>query len=325
MKKTIKVLFASLASIALTLGIASTAQAAGTRALAPNNVLYALDGAGGGTYGTLNRIDPMTATATVVGSRGSAANYDFPYQAAFNPADGLIYWSGATSDGERLMRANPRTGASTFVAEFKENGVSVVVNAIAISSTGAAYGTSNNKLYSLNLSTGAVTQVGSTLPRSTFYSFAFNPADSQFYAMSNDSNGGLYRIDVTSGTATQLIATGSLPDMGAGTGANARRWYSMAFDKNGSLWAVNRNGDIISSVVTGNNAADFASNLEIVGTPGSTGTNSLAITYPTSSESGGSLANTGTQEGLIQALSVTSGLVIVAGATLMMFVRRRNS
>lgn len=324
MKRLIKLAAASAAALALVFGSTSIAQAVATRALAAGNVLYGLDGAGAGTHGTLHNINPLTGATTVVGSRGGAGTYDFAYQAAYNPVDGQIYWSGVVSDGEHLWKTNPATGAATQVADFTENGTSTVINALAIGSDGRAYGTSTNKLYSVNLSTGALTLITNALPNDQFYAFAFNPRDEKFYAISNRNNLGLHEINVTTGVATQLLAMSSFPDLGLGTGPNARRVYSMTFDQNGSVWLINQNGDVVSNVVTGTSAADFVTGVQIAGTPGASGTNSLVITYPASNGSSGNLANTGTLDGLQAMLAGVSALAIAVGASLTAYSRRRS-
>ena len=325
MKKIIKVAAATFAALALVLGTSNMAQAVATRAIATGNTLYGLDGSGSGAYGTLYNLNPLTAAATAVGSRGGAGTYDYAYQGAFNLADGQIYWSGVVNDGETLWKSNPSTGAATRIAEFKENGTNVVINALAIDASGHAFGTSNFKLYSVNLSTAALTLVTSALPKDRFYSFAFNPSDSKFYGISVANGGGLYEMNVSDGSVTQLIAMTSFPDLGAGTGANARKVYSIAFDQNGSLWGINQNGDVFSDVVTGTNAADFMTGVQVLGTPGSSATNSLAVTYPApSSGTGGGLANTGTADGLLNALATGAALAIALGATLTVYGRRRT-
>jgi hypothetical protein len=324
LKRLFKASAAVFAALALVIGSANIAQAVATRTLATGNVLYGLDGAGSGTYGTLHSIDPLTGATSVVGSRGGSGSYDFAYQSAFNPVDGQIYWSGAVTDGEHLWKTNPSTGAASLVAEFKENGTNTVINSLAIDASGNAYGFSNYKFYSINLATAALTLINGSMPKDSFYSFAYNPSDSKFYAMSIANTGGLFEVDVTNGTATQLIAMSNFPDLGAGTGANARRMYSMTFDKNGSMWGINQNGDVFSAVITGASAADFMTSVEVSGTPGSTATNSLAVTYPASSESEGGLANTGTQDGVQVALATGAALAIAIGATLTVYGRRRT-
>jgi hypothetical protein len=325
LKRLFKASAAVFAALALVIGTANIAQAVATRTLAAGNVLYGLDGAGAGTHGTLYNIDPLTGAVTTVGSRGGAGTYDYAYQGAFNPVDGQIYWSGSVSDGEHLWKTNPSTGAATLVATFTENGSNTTINALAIGADGRAFGTSQSKLFSVNLTTGALTRITASLPIDMFYAFAFNPADSRFYAVANnDANGGLFTFDVTNGTATRLIPMANFPNLGAGTGANARRLYSIAFDKNGSLWGTNQNGEIISNVVTGASAADFITGAQVAGLPGSTWANGLAITYPASNGSEESLANTGTEDGVQVALATGAALAIAIGSTLTVYGRRRN-
>jgi hypothetical protein len=325
LKRLFKASAAVFAALALVIGSANIAQAVATRTLATGNVLYGLDGAGAGTHGTLYNIDPLTGAVTTVGSRGGAGTYDYPYQGAYNPVDGQIYWSGAVSDGEHLWKTNPTTGTATLVANFTENGANATVNALAIGSDGHAFGTSGYKLFSVNLTTGVLTRITASLPNEMFYAFAYNPADSLFYAVANDDlNGGLFTVDVTDGTTSRLIPMANFPNLGAGTGPNARRLYSIAFDKNGSLWGTNQNGEIISNVVTGSNAADFITGAQVAGLPGSTWASGLAITYPTSNGSEESLANTGTQDGVQAALATGAALAITIGATLTFYARRRT-
>lgn len=313
-------------TVALLTVSAGVANAVATRNLAAGNTLYAFDGSGSSAYGTLLRIDALTGSATAVGTRGSESSYNYPYQAAYNPQNDSIYWIGVVSDGEILMKANPTTGQSVQIGEFKEGGTNVTVNSMAISSAGAAFGIAGNKLYSINLSNATLTLVGSSLPYEAFYAFAYNPKDSKFYAVSTALGAGLYEINVSTGAATLVLATTSFPDLGAGTGANARRLYSIAFDQDGSMWGINQNGDVISNVITGVNAADFVTGAQVAGTPGSTSANGLAIRYTLADEnSGESLANTGANSDQALILSISATGALLAGASLVFFARRRTN
>ena len=327
MKTSIKKIASVVLAAALLSITATNASAVGTREIASGNTLFALSGENSSKYGQLLTLNPQTAAPTEVGTRGSASNYGFAYQAAYNPVNKSIYWlskdfnNGIPND---LMKANPTTGQSVIVGPLTLNGNQIDVQSMAIGANGSAYGLSDNTLYSVNLNTGALTVISSSLPADRWYSFAYNPADHKFYAVTNNANGGLVEINVTDGTVTGLIPFSNFPNLGAGTSTSAKRTFSIAFDQNGSLWGINLDGDIFTTLVTGANNADFVTGIQVVGTPGTTATNGITIAYNYAAGSN-ELANTGTNPATINSFGAAALLALIAGGSLLFLARRKNS
>ena len=327
----------SLIALLVTLGLVAAplaASAVGTRTLAANNKLFGFDGLGSGTYGNLSQLNELDGGNTTIGTRGTFSPNGFPYQASFDATSGSIYWINSDFQNaipNYLMKANTTTGISTLVGEFKDGATATPIDSMAIGPNGDAFAFSEGKFYSIDKATGALTLINASTGQTRFYSFAYNPADQNFWAISNDNDGGFYTVNVATGAVTLQLAIGSFPNLGAGTSAGAKRVYSIAFDQNGSVWGVNGNGDLFSSVVTGTNAADFVTGIQLVGAPGQTATNSIAISYPVSNGSNngsgnsGGLANTGTDPSRIFNLTFGAFAFLLVGAGLLVVSRTRRS
>ena len=320
-------------AIAIAVGLIAAplaASATGTRTLATDNKLYGFDGAGNGTFGNLSQLNELNGGNTAIGTRGTYSPTGFPYQPAFDATDSSIYWINSDFQNaipNYLMKANITTGVSTPIGEFKDGATATPIDSMAIAPTGEAYAFSEGQFYSINKTSGALTQINASTGQTRFYSFAYNPADQNFWAISNDTDGGLYTVNVSTGVVTLQLAIANFPNLGAGTSAGAKRVFSMAFDQNGSVWGVNLNGDLFSSVVTGTNAADFVTGIQVVGTPGQTATNAIAISYPVSNETSnntGGLANTGTDSSNLLALTAFALAALLVGAGLIAVARNRK-
>lgn len=318
----------------LTLAVLSTgtAQAVGTRSLATNNVLYGFDGAQQSSWGTLSRLNPTTGAATTVGSRGTYSPFGFPYQPAFDPTSGAIYWINSDFNNATpnyLMKANTETGQSILIGEFLAGSTATAIDSLVITPAGLMYGFADRALYSVNKTTGALTLITSSLELGRIYSAAYNPADQKVYIISNENGAGLATVELTTGAMTPVLPFSSFPNLGAGTSDQSKRTYSMTFDQSGNMWAINLNGDLISSAITTSSTAgtEFVDNFELVGTPGATMTTAVVIGYPVSggNDGGSELANTGTEEALTtQALAVATSTVALGIAMMLLQRRRKN-
>lgn len=127
-----------------------------------DSFVYAISGADG-DIGYLYKLNPNTgALIATVGSTG----YAYTTGLAINPTNGLLYASAIDYNTYRgvLILLNPTTGAGTFVA------IPAQLSDITFSPTGVLYGwvgynidnNLSNYLCTIDLSTGAVTQIGPT-------------------------------------------------------------------------------------------------------------------------------------------------------------------
>jgi hypothetical protein len=274
--KLFRTSLASAIVLSLTLWSAQSASAAQTRTLPTGNVLYAVDD--NTAIGKVFTVDPLTSTPTSLSSSAAISPCsDSAFQAAFNPANGkgyILCWNSPRSD---LYEVNLSTGASTLIGNVRDSSASDIgVISMAIDASGNAFILDSNSLYPLNLSTGVV---GASIGASSGWNpgaFAYNPVDQQFYVINNTSttNAQLYKINVSTGARTLLVNNAGFPI--TGTGSN-KKVYAIAFDSNGTLWGVNLNLSIFSAVVTGTNAADFASSIQIGSAVGNIDTYTLFV------------------------------------------------
>ena len=160
----------------------------------------------------------------------------------------------------QLAIINVTSGVSTVVGAFFEiNGefvVPVTVDSIAIGANGSAFAINNYTLYSLDLATAELTEIG-TMSVTSFYSFAFDSVSGKCYASTTDND--VYEVDVSDGTLTGL---GSLSFT---EGADYDYTYSLQFDQAGTAWIEADNslpggaglhsfslGDLSATVYSGN-------------------------------------------------------------------------
>jgi len=162
--------------------------------------LYSIDGYNDGNSDRTFRIDPATGAGTVVGDTGF--NWNFRC-VEVDPTAGTLY---ATRDNE-LYTLDTTTGAATSVASISGSSLDQAT-AMAIDSTGHAYMTDivGVGLFSLDLSTGAMTHLGDLGAPSFFQDLAF---DSAGVLWAVKSGGGIYTIDIGAVTATFVRSSGS--------------------------------------------------------------------------------------------------------------------
>ena len=266
--------------------------------------------------GTLKTVNTSSAASTIVGTAGTGAGQNPGLsvgdtgQGAYNPNEATKgYWilfDGTT----KLASVNLATGTSTVIGPF---GAPTDMVSIAIGADGSAYGLdSAGSLFSVNLQTGAATSI-SSLPPAGVAAFAFNPADSTFYAVTAQK---LWSVNVSTGAFTQ-VQTGYPTDV-----------RSIAFDADGVLWGTESTAyRLFTTTVVPNTAATIT-------TVSNTGINSqsLFIKYvpatpplPTPvTPSTPTLANTGIDVSKVWMFGVSGVAIAASGAALLMITRRKK-
>ncbi|MBL8308834.1 MAG: hypothetical protein JNL19_00285 [Burkholderiales bacterium] len=157
-------------------------------------------------------ISTTTGAATVVGP----TNQSQVATIAFTPNGTLYGWSDlVTTPGgnDDLVVINKATGAATWVGD---SGLSTYEQTFAINANGTAYLLNGaGDAYTINLSTGAATPVGSfTRPSGTTnHHGAFNPANGLLYVIdrTNDSSPSNPRNMSTFNTATNAFVGSPIP------------------------------------------------------------------------------------------------------------------
>ena len=328
MNRTLRRAAVIAAVIALSALGAQSALAAGTRSLPSNNTLFVIDD--NNSIGTLNSVDVLTGTPTVIGNRGSASGYGDNSQGAYNPVTGKGYWVGFNNPAYDLVEVNLTTGAGTSKGRFSDGTNNVDIFSIAIGADGRAFGLDQDYLYSINLATAHVTKISTSTLGGHLIAFAFNPADSTYYAIGSTSNNNasIYTVNVADGSATEVLANASFPAIEP----NKKRVYAIAFDADGKLWGLDANSKLFSAT----SIADFATSVELVGPVNPAVPFSLFIKYPVASNNSGSgsgssagtssdpLANTGTDARLMLGLGA-AGIAAIAGGVVFVTRSRRRS
>ena len=239
---------AAVATTCVLLLDAMPAQAAQTRLLPTGEVYVAIDC--NLWDGSMAMFDVATSVGTNIGSNTPTAHTNCAAQGAWDPTSSAVYWL-SPSTPNYLMKADVTTGQSLEVAPI--SGTNSAARSIAIDDEGNAYliarwfdyvvpDDSLQILYSLDLDTGEATEiatidVGDAQTGNCYYSFAFNPADQQFYTNCRD-NYLIKEIDVTNGSLVTVC------DFTADPGAPIA---GFAFDSSGIGWTANGGSQNIAS------------------------------------------------------------------------------
>jgi hypothetical protein len=314
------------AVVALSVFSAQSAHAAGTRSLPSNNTLYVIDD--NASIGTLNSVDVLTGTPTVIGNRGSASGYGDNSQGAYNPVTGKGYWVGFSNPAYDLVEVNLATGNGTSKGRFTDGTNFVEIVSLAIGADGQAFGIDVNYLYSVNLTNAHVTKISTSAFGAHLIAFAYNPQDSIYYAIasSGNNNASIRTVNVSDGTSTEILSNASFPAIEP----NKKRVYAMAFDSDGKVWGVDANSRLFSAT----SVATFSTSVELVGDVNPAAPFSMFIKYPvTSNNSGGgtpaptdsALASTGTDATLLLGLGSAAVAGIATGVVLVTRTRRRSN
>ncbi|MAT18329.1 MAG: hypothetical protein CMF56_07145 [Leifsonia sp.] len=227
----------------LTIAVAAPAQAA-PPALPSGDALYAIacpyytDATVPTTNNQLLIVDTTDASAVNRGSGAGGGNATSDSNcaagAAWNPVTETAYFVYWSEDDEYPMLAtiDRASGVATVIGEFTDAGVvNDYIAAIAIGADGSAYAVDYDgyALFSLDLATAELTLINADVGfGSDPYGFAYNPADSKFYAA--DEDGYFYEIDVSDGAVSPL---------GQPSGISIDGVYGFTIDSNGVAWFNN--------------------------------------------------------------------------------------
>jgi Repeat of unknown function (DUF6923) len=186
--------------------------------------LYGATSSGSGELYILNAADGSIVSDVGPLNDSGAVNYSVT-GLAFDPLSGVLYGSTGGASGTDLLTINPLTGLVTVIGSFNVSGHSgATMTDLAFDQSGNLYGIGSSggaNLYSINLSTGQATEIGSGSGVSFTEGggLAISSGDI-FYAAPVPSDYGTY--DSTTGAYTQIAA----PATPAGGGSYA----ALAFD-----------------------------------------------------------------------------------------------
>ncbi len=147
--------------------------------------------------GSLYTVDPATGDYTLVGATGYSLT-----GLAYDHNSGTMYASGSDGTNSQLYTVDLNTGAATLVGQISTG----IIIGIAADADGNMYGINlDDNLYSIDPNTGAGTVIG-PLGVTINYAqdIAFDRDNGVLYGALYTETGGLYTIDVTTGTATLI-------------------------------------------------------------------------------------------------------------------------
>jgi len=185
-----------------TVGIVANLEAAPT--------IYGASFSGSDGLATFNAIDPLTGAATPVGPIG----FERVSGMDFHPVTGVLYATGERADGSDtpvLITIDTSTGAGTEVAVLNGGASHTFGDAYAdisfrnSDSTLYAYLESGDGLGTIDIGTGALTELGDTFPSSCCGNgMAFSSAD----VLLHSSELNLNTLDQVSGAAAFVASMG---------------------------------------------------------------------------------------------------------------------
>ena len=192
------------------------------------DTLYGATGASN-TTSSLFTLDSTTgATLSTIGPIGFGIT-----GLAVDPLTQVIY--GATNSNSALspnslITINPTTGLGTLVGSFGN-----VIGDLSFNSAGVLFGSGQNSLQTINLATGALTNVGGSFGGSGGTGLAFNAAGTLYFSGNGDT-GALKTVNPATGITTTVATLSGIPNHG--------NIAALAFDSAGNLIGVDLNSGV---------------------------------------------------------------------------------
>jgi hypothetical protein len=216
-------------------GASASRTIATTLTVGPRGFLYTIRD----SDSTLRRIDPITLAVTTIGNLG----VEFAFgDCAWHPTRNTLYAvDGAgfrgVEFGTSLYTIDLTTGAATLVGD---HGVFDMFALGYHPPSSSMYGSSvdTDDLYQFNVDNGAALIVGPT-GGGYISGLAWDPVGQEFLGI--DPDGFIYTVDVTTGTATELVTITATNDIGFTYDPVIDRFW--AVDYSGNLFQYDPNAD----------------------------------------------------------------------------------
>lgn len=264
------------------------------------------------SYGpsTFIGIDTATGTSTPVGdgNPGFGCAYQQAWDATTGTLYGMIYDSLAS-----LVTWDYTTGVLTEVGVFHDDvaDLDIYPGALVIDLDGKAYAIQGPYLYSVDLATAKVVNLGTvTGIDNSIYGAAVDPTTGLLYGL--EQNGDLVLIDPVALTGTAV-----------GTWPTSTEWsYGIAIDHAGTAWVVESPGDGTYSALWSTPLATFGVDPQLSGNIVDAGGDDpttwwATIIYPPAPAPAPALAATG-----FDAAPLALGGVVLAAAGAVLIARR---
>jgi PEP-CTERM motif len=202
-------------------------------------------GTTGGVAGDLYNINSSTGAATLIGPLVDGTFNPYAVTGlAFDNVTGILYGStsnNSATGNRELVAINPNTGAVTVIGAFGV-GSGTMADLTFDTTTATLYGTGSldGNLYSINLTTGVATAVGSSGISGAIQGVgvAANSAG-QIFGAPTGANAPLVQYNKSTGAATNGPTLTGAP-------APAGSISAMAFNSGGTLYAVDIDNTVTS-------------------------------------------------------------------------------
>ncbi len=222
---------AVMASVSLS---GNVALANGQPTLLPGDTLFEVSCDSSDNTHQLYQLDLENNARVAVGTGSGSTSGDCASQGAILPGSDWFYFIDLWNTGQPLVRVNLGSGAVEIISETNYLGQSANLHSLTIDSDGSAFALSDERLFAVNLTTGALTLIGDYdygfESAGSPFAFAYDPTTDKFYVA---DSGMLSEIDVATGVATRI-------------GYRGPSVASMAFDSGGALW-LNGHGNYVST------------------------------------------------------------------------------
>ncbi len=172
-------------------------------------------------------LNGATAQGVTIGDSGAPIYFCAIASSWDRTAESCTIYTMARGADERpaLLRSDLSTGASTLVTRLTLNGQEEWFDSFTIDGDGAAWSTLNGAIYSVDLSSGALT-LASMPDIGGLRDLTWSSSDDTFYAHDLTT---VYRVDVTTGSTTSLGSV-TLP------GGETLLMEGMTIDSSGAFW-----------------------------------------------------------------------------------------
>jgi hypothetical protein len=202
------------------------------------DIVYAIDGAGGGTS-SLYTIDATTGNASApIGTVTVGGTGVMVTSIAYNPITGLLYGAAVdpVSGKAELLTINTSTAAATVVGQLGLTPPNTNATSLAFSTSGVLYsyvktGNQPESLFTINTTNGAASLIGASgISSSSGNGMAMNAAGT-LYLAGKGATGPLYTLNTTTGQATAGPTLTGAP-------LTLSQIKGLAFDSSGTLYGI---------------------------------------------------------------------------------------
>jgi len=205
--------------------------------------------------GQLIKVSNDFTTVTEIGDYNHASDVRIGCAgpAAYNIADGFIYWVSWDSAPGHLMKTDPTTGAATVVAEFtREDGEPVgnYVDSLAIGAFGYAYvAVKNTGIFRLDLTNGELLEIvlfdQDTYGPMTMFGLSYDPSTGTYIGVTE--TGMVFDVSLSATTLTEITEGHYFDLIAAFKTTSINYIYELDFDNEGNAYVMDGDLKVVSA------------------------------------------------------------------------------